>query len=241
MKKSILTLAAVCTAIGMNAQMATVSAPETILKGIETDLYHPVLSADGQHIVFANADYTNLRTYDFESGVVTKVASDNRSALNAHFDSKGQLSLAPQINVRTEGTTLFITKNGVEKGFHPVDCHAGYLWESLSPDGTKVMFVAAGKGVFITDLEGNIVANPGKYEAPVWFGNDHILVQNTTDDGHQYSSSQILLLNLNGTESQAITRPESMTFSPTASFDSGRVVYTTVDGRLYQVNVKLNK
>ena len=241
MKKSILTFAAVCAAVSMSAQMATVSTPEPLLKGIETDLYHPVLSQDGSHVLFSNADYTNLRSYDFESGVVEKVKTDSRSAFNAHFDANNKVSLNPQAAVRTEGTTLYITKNGVEKGYHPVDCYAGYLWESVSPDGTKVMFVAAGKGIFITDLEGNIIANPGKYEAPVWFGNDYILVQNTTDDGHQFNSSQIILMKADGSESQAITTPESMTFSPTASFSAGKVVYTTVDGRLYQVNVKLNK
>ena len=241
MKKSILFLSVLGVTFALNAQMARISSAQPILKGIETDLYHPVLSEDGSRVLFSNANYSNLRTYDFESGVVSKINVDNRTALNAHFDANNVLSLNPVTSVRTEGTTLYITKNGVEKGYHPVDCYAGYLWESISPDGTKVMFVAAGKGIFITDLDGKVIANPGKYEAPVWFGNDHILVQNTTDDGHQFSSSQIVLLNVSGTETQAVTSPESMTFSPTASFSSGRVVYSTIDGRLYQVNIKLNK
>lgn len=242
MKKSILCIAAaMCAAITVNARMAEVSKAEPVLRGVETDLFHPVLSADGSQVLFSNADYSNLRTYDFNSGAVSKIDNNDRhAALYARFDGD-KVSLVPPTKVRTEGSTLYINVNGTEKAYHPVDAYAGYLWESLSPDGTKVMFVAAGKGVFIVDLEGNIVARPGKYEAPVWFGNDHILVQNTTDDGHQYSSSQILLLKADGSESQAITSPESMTFSPTASFQSGRVVYTTVDGRLYQVKLTLNK
>lgn len=241
MKKTILTLAGVCASITMSAQMATVSTPEPILKGIETDLYHPVLSADGSHLLFSDADYSNLRTYDFESGVIEKVSVDKTSALTAHFEADNSVSTALPTQVRTEGSTLYIKVNGVEKAYQPVESYAGYLWESLSPDGTKVMFVAAGKGIIITDLQGNIIARPGKFEAPVWFGNNHILVQNTTDDGHQFNSSQILLMTLDGKEHQAITRPESMTFSPTASEISGKVVYSTVDGRLYQVNIKLNK
>lgn len=241
MKKSILSIAAIFAAVTLNAQMATVSTPQPILKGVESDLFHPVLSQDGSQLLFSNADYSNLRTYDFASGAVSKQTSaDKDQALVAHFDNN-KLSLDKPTQVRTEGSTLYVTVKGKEKSFSPVDCYAGYLWESLSPDGQKIMFVAAGKGVFITDLNGQILANPGKYEAPVWFGNDHIIVQKTTDDGHQFSSSQILLLNLDGTESQAITRPESMTFSPTASFEAGKLVYTTIDGRLYQVNITLNK
>lgn len=237
MKKSILILAAISASLALNAQMAQVSTPEPILKGVESDLFHPVLSKDGKHLLFSNANYTNLRSFDFESGAVAKLGATNSEALNAHFDAENKVCLKAETKVRTEGSTLFIN----EKAYQPVESYAGYLWESLSPDGTKVMFVAAGKGVFITDLEGNIIARPGKYEAPVWFGNDHIIVQNTTDDGHQFSSSQILLMNLDGTQSQALTRPESMTFSPTASIEANRVVYTTVDGRLYQINVTFNK
>lgn len=241
MKKSIILFVSLVMALGANAQMAKVSAPKPLLKGVETALFHPVLSADGKHLLFADADYSNLRAYDFESGAVEKIAVDNRKALSARFDASNNVDFTPASTVRTEGSTLFITVNGVEKACHPVDSYAGYLWESLSPDGTKVMFAAAGKGVFITDLDGNIIAGIGKYEAPVWFGNNHVLVQNTTDDGHQFSSSQILLVKADGSEIQALTRPESMTFSPTASFEAGKVVYTTVDGRLYEVNVELIK
>lgn len=241
MRKSILTFACAAMALIANAQLATVSTPQPILKGVETNLFNPVLSNDGNHVLFSDANYANLRSYDFNSGVVRKVASTNTEALNAHFDANNEVSLVPSTKVRTEGSTLFINVNGTEKAFSPVESFAGYLWESLSPDGTKVMFVAAGKGVVITDLNGRVIARPGKYEAPVWFGNNHILVQNSTDDGHQFTSSQILLMNLDGSEVQALTRPESMSFSPTASFDAGKIVYTTVDGRLYQLNVKLNK
>lgn len=240
MKKLLITLTAVFSLAFVNAQMATVSTPQPLLKGVESDLYHPVLSADGTQLLFSNADYSNLRTYDFTSGAVKKIQADKDASLKAHFvDNK--LSLETSASVRTDGSTLFINVNGVEKSFSPVESYAGYVWPSISPDGTKVMFVAAGKGIVIVDLNGNIISRPGKYEAPVWFGNDNILVQNATDDGHQFTSSQILLLNLDGTESQAITHPESMTFSPAASIENGRVVYTTIDGRLYEVNVKLNK
>lgn len=241
MKKSIFTLAAVFAVVTVNAQMAKVSAPRPVLKGIESELFHPVLSADGTTVSFSNADYSNVRTYDFESGVIEKVGFDKDQAFRARFDRNNRLTATPSTAARTEDEMLYITVNGVEKSYHPVDAYAGYLWESVSPDGTKVMFVAAGKGIFITDLQGNVIACPGKYEAPVWFGNDHIIVQNTTDDGHQFTSSQILLLNLDGSQSQAITRPESMSFSPAASIENGRVVYSTVDGRLYEVNVTLNK
>lgn len=239
MKKSIILLTVLSAAFAANAQMAEISLPQPILKGVETDMYHPVLSRDGSQLIFTDADYTNLRSYDFNSGAVSKIAANQNEALYAHFGKHNELVLAPSATVRTQGSELIITKDGVEKSYSPVESYAGYLWESVSPDGTKIMFVAAGKGIIITDLDGNIIARPGKYQAPVWFGNDHIIVQNSTDDGHQFNSSQILLLSLDGTQSQSLTKPESMTFSPAASAEAGKVVYTTVDGHLYQINVSL--
>ena len=101
------------------------------------------------------------------------------------------------------------------------------------------MFFAAGFGIVITDLNGNILSTPGNFEAPVWYGNDHIVAMNATNDGHNYRSSQIVLLSADGTQFQALTKPESMTMNPTASFDAGKIVYATIDGRLYQMNIKL--
>lgn len=240
MKKLVLLSLALCATVFSNAQIAKVSAPQPILKGTETNLYNPVLSKDGNHLLFSDANYTNVRSFDFETGVVEKLNFDKRQALVAHFDDNNKIVATQNTKVRTEGSTLYINVNGTEKAYSPVESFAGYLWESLSPDGTKVMFVAAGKGVIITDLNGKIIAQPGKFEAPVWFGNDHIIVQKSTDDGHQYSSSQILIMNLDGTQAQAITKPESLTFAPAASFEANRLVYSTIDGRLFQVNISLN-
>ena len=84
-----------------------------------------------------------------------------------------------------------------------------------------------------------MIARPGNYESPAWFGNDHLVVQNATDDGHQLHSSQILLLSLDGSEKQELTKPESMTMTPTASIKANKVVYSTITGRLYEMDVKL--
>lgn len=237
MKKSILSLFAVGAALTLNAQIAEVSKPEPILRGVESEMFNPVLSADGNYLMFSDANYTNVRQYEFASGAISHVNIGQRQAIRARVDNQGRIS--EPVGVRTEGSTLYITKNGVEKAYTPIDSYAGYIWASLSPDGQKVMFVAAGHGIVITDLDGKIIAEPGNFEAPVWFGNDHIVVQNTTDDGHQFHSSQILLMNLDGTQQQAITRPESMTFTPAASLQGHKIVYNTIDGYLYMVNVTL--
>lgn len=236
MKRKALTLALIAAAsVTLHAEIARVSTPEPILRGQESDMYFPVLSNDGRTLLFSGVDHQNLRAFDMEAGSVSAIKATANEAFNARFDADGKITYQPSPIVEAKGSTIVI--NG--KSYSPVASHAGYTWESVSPDGTKVMFFAAGVGIIITDLNGNIIARPGNYEAPVWYGNNHIVAQNATDDGHQYHSSQIVMLTLDGSERQDLTRPESMTFSPAASAEAGKVVYSTIDGRLYQVNVQL--
>lgn len=153
--------------------------------------------------------------------------------------SKGRVALS----VRAEESRLIITRDGVDHEYSPVEAYAGYLWPTLSPDGTKVAFVAAGKGVYVTDLDGNILSHLDnrRYEAPSWYGNDYIVTQLTTDDGHQLHSSQLVISRADGKASQALTAPESMTMSPAADIANSRIFYATVDGLLYEMKIFINE
>lgn len=137
----------------------------------------------------------------------------------------------------TEGSRVHITVGGEERVFSPVDSWAGYLWASLSPDAKRVAFFAAGKGVVVIDLRGQLLAMLGNYEMPCWYDNDYIVVQNTSDDGHQITSSQLLLLKADGTWQSELTKPASMAMQPTCG--GGKIVYTTIDGLLYQMQIHI--
>lgn len=234
MKKQLLSTLTALAALSASAQIAEVSTPRPLLAGVESDMYYPVMSRDGSQVMFTSVDYTGLRVYDFNDNVTKKLSDKPRAGLSASFATGDE-----RVKVATEGSRLIVTRDGVERSFTPVECHAGYLWESLSPDGSKIMFVAAGKGIVVTDLDGRVLSMPGKYEAPVWYGNDLIVAMDATDDGHQYRSSRIVMLRVDGSEMQPLTRPESMSMFPAASIESGKVVYNTIDGLLYEIDVKL--
>ena len=139
----------------------------------------------------------------------------------------------------TEGSRVHVIVGGEERVFAPVDSWAGYLWASLSPDGKRVAFFAAGKGIVIIDLRGQMLAMLGNYEMPCWYNNDYLVAQNAKDDGHQFTSSQILLLKADGTFKAELTKPASMTMQPTCG--GGRIVYTTIDGLLYEMTINIHE
>lgn len=232
MKKLILTLACAAAALGLHAQMADVSAPVRVFPGSDEGMYHPVMWADGNTVTVSDPDYTNARTVDLSGR--TYSASDVTATSLAASTS---CFTAGATRVLTRGNELEIIVNGERACYTPVESFAGYLWPSVSPDGTKVMFFAAGEGIVVCDLQGNVLSRPGNFEAPVWYGNGHILAQNATDDGHQFESSQIVLLSVDGRQRQDLTAPESMAFTPAGNLDTNTVVYSTVDGILYKMNV----
>lgn len=295
MKKILLTTA-LAVSFTVNAQIAEVTSVEPLLKGVDNEMYYPVLSEDGSKLLYTSVNYVGLKMYDFNDDVTLKVSEEERAGLDASFsydaktiyyvtqtwknnrnmrqaksfdlDSRKEVAISAEgrvvkrplalkggvmttvddkvvstvknaTTVRTKGTQLFISRNGVEKAYTPVAESAGYIWESLSPDGTKVMFFAAGHGIVITDLDGNILQELGNYETPVWYGNNHVVAMNAKHNGYQHISSQIVIMTADGSMIQQLTKPESMTMNPTASIAAGKIVYNTIDGRLYQMNVTL--
>ena len=150
-------------------------------------------------------------------------------------------STAPNrgLSVYTTGSEVVLNIGGKEHRYTPVESYAGYLWSSISPKGDKVAFFAAGKGIIVINLEGKVLAELGNYEMPCWYNNDYIVAQNASDDGYQFTSSQILLLKADGTFHHELTPKTSMTMQPTCG--GGKIVYTTIDGKLTMITLDIKE
>ncbi len=236
MKQQLLIAMAIAGFQGAYAQLADVGLAHRLLEDVETTMYYPSISADGSKILFTTENYQGLRCYDLNNDVVEVLSREPRAGLSA----SERLTADNAVKVATSGSELLITRNGVTKSYSPVESYAGYLWASVSPDQKKVMFFAAGSGIYITDLNGNVISKLGNYESPSWYGNDFVVAMDAKDDGHQFSSSRIVLIKADGSEMQQLTRPESMSMNPTGSIKAGKVVYNTIDGMLYEIEVKLH-
>ncbi len=266
MKKLNLLLGCAAASLSLSAQVVEVSSVTPLLQGVENDMYYPVIDASGTRVLFTSANFTGLKMVDLEDNVTTRISTEPRAGLNAAFscnrvvfetrekgtygekaikkqsvelkNNRGVRAVASDVSARVEDSKLFITVNGKETVCEPVESYAGYLWPSVSPDRTKIMFFAAGKGIVITDLHGRVLSTLGNYESPSWLGDNVIVAMKATDDGHQFSSSQIVALSIDGGEVQPLTKPETMTMNPSASADGSKIVYNTIDGRLFLMNVK---
>ena len=64
----------------------------------------------------------------------------------------------------TRGDMLYLVDEaGTTRELQPVKDSNGYLWAALSPDGQHVLFEAASRGLFVCDMNGDIVAELGEF------------------------------------------------------------------------------
>lgn len=140
--------------------------------------------------------------------------------------------------VTNEDLNLVLYRNGSRTVLNPRGNDVHYVWSSVSPDGNRILFHTK-YGTEICDMNGNILANLGKLIAPQWYGNDYVVGSTETSDGHQYLSSCIAIMRADGTNYQALTRPEEMGMHPTVSPLSGRIAYATLDGEMHLLQLNL--
>ena len=135
-----------------------------------------------------------------------------------------------QIVVERDGQRTILTPNGQD---------VNYIWASLSPDGTRIAFYSMASGrVYISDLEGNVLANLGSIDAPVWLTNDWVVGFNEVNDGREVTASHIVAVTADGRVRQDLTPPGGkIAMFPAVSPDGRRIAFNTLDGNLYIMEV----
>ena len=129
---------------------------------------------------------------------------------------------------------LMITINGKTRALSPNGTGYSYLWPSLSPDGTKVLYYQAAHGAYVCDLDGSNVRKVGRMRAPVWYDDNTVVGMMDLDDGEFIYASTIVAATLDGT-TQTLTGDETIAMYPHAA--DGKIVFSTPAGEAYVINV----
>jgi hypothetical protein len=114
-----------------------------------------------------------------------------------------------------------------------------YIWASLSPDGTKILYNYQGRGSFICDTEGNILHDLGRINAPKWFNDRLVIGMDDKDDGHRITSSELVAYSLGDKTKRTITAtPERSEMFPFAS-GNRKIAFCTDNGEIYIMKVRV--
>ena len=144
------------------------------------------------------------------------------------------------LRVDNENLDLNLYRNGERIVLKPHG-DVNYIWSSLSPDQTMILFNTK-KGTAICDLNGKEIINFGQdFDAPVWYGNDYIVGMDDNHDGYYITESSIMIASVDGRIAKRLTAPEGLGMYPNVDAKSGRIVYNTDNGDIHLMQINLTE
>ncbi|HDP67547.1 MAG TPA: hypothetical protein ENN20_03475 [Candidatus Marinimicrobia bacterium] len=229
--------------------------------------YEPVFTADGERIVFRVDEYRDNRKYsslaiqaigekkaNFMIRNVRRLSPPallkNRSLVYRknsevcvyNFESKMETqSVTVQgIYGYVENQKIILIQNGTRQELAPLPSR-NYIWFSLSPDNTKMVFTVVGGDTYVTDIAGNILKVIEKANAPQWSPDGKwILFMVDEDDGHVITASEIWAYHLEKNRKIQITATEDIhEMYPVWSPRRDQIAYHTDDGKIMIASVRV--
>lgn len=111
------------------------------------------------------------------------------------------------------------------------------IWPVLSPDGTRYAAVDMERGAFVANIDGSGVVMLGKCNAPQWTRDGRWLIgMDDRDDGHVMTGSELVAVSADGMTRIVLTdSPARMELYPAVSPTEDTIIFTTSDGRVFQL------
>ena len=214
------------------------------------------ISPDGQTVVFRESSFndkhlrlSSLKSINLGTGASQVLVKPTRDLQGYAVDatSVGAVNKGKYSNKAIAGTKaqklpvlsinkgkLMITVNGKTRNLSPNGDQYSYMWASLSPDGSKVLYYQAAHGTYVCDLDGSNVRKVGKMRAPVWYDNNTVIGMMDLDDGEYIYASTIVAATLDGNV-QTLTGDNVIAMYPHAT--AGKIAFSTPSGEAYIINV----
>ena len=194
------------------------------------------VSRDGKEVVFRErfTDENKLRY----NNIMSANFSTNKKEMVAKKQTNNEKMVIHGSNIVLHNTEcmMYIEKNGKRIKVAPQGNEVNYIWASLSPDKTKILYYVSEMGCYVCDTDGRNSRFIGwDCRAPQWYNNEIIISMNDQDDGHFTTKSAILAYTLDG-KVQVLTSPDMIAMYPFAA--EGKVVFSTLQGKTYLLNVK---
>ncbi|MEG0560537.1 MAG: hypothetical protein RSA66_09055 [Muribaculaceae bacterium] len=136
---------------------------------------------------------------------------------------------------------LMITKGSKTRTFSPNGNEVRYIWPSVSPDGTRVLYYVTGVGAFVCNIDGSNITSLGIVRAPKWYNSETIIGMEDVNGEYDTVKSSIIAVSIDGNIRQTLTDSSVIAMYPTASAQGDKISFTTVDGKAYIININVKK
>lgn len=223
--------------------------------------YEFAFSPNGQTVIYRSDNFINNRKYSSlkEQNILTREIKtiqpeqrnvdtpvslgdgkvvygidDNLQILANDRVSKVELSKVNETLVQAKMQEIHLYSNGIKRILKPLGDRY-YIWVSLSPDKTKLLFNAAGSGTYISDLNGDIITNLGKAHYANWSPDGNwISYMVDKDNGEVIIASDIYVASVDGKHKYQLTKTDDVIeVYPSWSNDGKKIVFATNEGEIF--------
>lgn len=225
--------------------------------------YEPAITEDGKSVIYRSdffseqKKYTSLYKYDIltgetatlldkERGVLPAAVSGNRIMVKS--DTKSRVETSGSELLKGTGDDIFIViedlvpvlyTGGERKPLRP-NGEGYYIWVSLSPDRSKIVYSFQGRNTFICNTEGRILYDAGKINAPKWLNDNIIIGMDDKDDGHRVVSSEIVYYSLPAEKRSYLTDTGNRTEMYPIPFPGGKkLAFCTDKGEIFIMKLRV--
>lgn len=233
-------------------------AKETLVEG--QGLYNVAITPDGSNVVYTRPSfnknhlrYNAVERVNIANGKKDVLVKASRNLSSGAAVTNGTVSVvnngrmqSKAIGANTSDVRpvvaiyqghLTVTQNGKTVNIDPQG-RGSYLWPSLSPDGTKIVYWCVYRGCFVCNLDGSDARPLGNLRAAVWAGNDAIIgMKNVDDEEGAIKASSLVAADIATGETQVLTPESVVAVFPSVNADATRVAFNDIDGNLYYFDI----
>lgn len=143
--------------------------------------------------------------------------------------------------VYIEDQKIVLYSNGSKKVLAPLGT-GNYIWPSISPDGTKLLFTLAGKGTYVSDLQGKVLLKLGYANAPKWSPDGKwITYMVDKDNGLNVTGSDIYAVSADGARKYQLTSTNDLyEMHPEWTNDGNGIVFHSDEGNIYLMKLRID-
>jgi hypothetical protein len=225
--------------------------------------YEPAVTEDGKSVIYRSdafseqKKYTSLYKYDLETGETATLIDKERGVLPAAVsgnrvlvksDNRSSVETSGSELLKGGGDDIFIViedlipvlyAGGERKPLRP-NGEGYYIWVSLSPDKSKIVYNFQGINTFVCNREGRILYNAGRINAPKWLNDNIIIGMDDKDDGHRVVSSEIVYYSLPAEKRRYLTDTGTLSeMYPFPVSGGKKLAFCTDEGDIYMMKIRV--
>lgn len=203
--------------------------------------YHPVLADNGKKLLVTSENYTGLQEVNIATAESRILSTESKAGYNVKLSAdKNVKKLVKRADVYavSEDLKIAVYKDGKKTVLTPNGAERRYIWPSVSPDGSKIVYTVSGVGTYVCNIDGTEPVALGILRAPNWVNNEWVVGMNNSTVNYVTKSS-IDMVKTDGSNRQTLTPENIVGMYPSAA--DGKIAFSTENGEVYVMEIEINE